>query len=335
MTIINYNHFQVDILHPLTTLHWEECKVLPEGIDDTRCVLFNDRLYVTGRLLSSGNYAKLFRSSPDLKSWTTLATPSYWFALATYLSQLVLVGGIEVATKEMTNKLWTSDNGTRWKSSLPPMPAVRSATSAVSVGDPECLVVAGGEKQDHIPSTVVEVLVNDQWTSLQSLPKRCYDIKFSSHNGILHLMGGYGQDTTFMYWCKISSIQQVAQNREGKKFQLWNRFNLPLLCSCSASFGQQLIVLGILIGLDCTKIYAHLSGKRAWVHVGNMPSELRNIFSINFHTQHLVVIGADEDSHKRRKRKVFKLSLKGEEYHDTQGLKSCRLSQHRASGCFL
>lgn len=274
-------------------------------------MLLNDKVYVSGRFLSSGNYAKLFRSSTDLKSWTTLSTPSYWFALTTYLSQLVLIGGIEVSSKQITSKLWTSDNGSKWKSSLPSMPMARSFASAVTVGDPECLVVAGGEKQDHTPSTVVEVFAKNAWSSLQSLPKRCYDLKFSCHNDVLHVMGGYGQDTSFMYWCKVQSIQQVAKTKD-KKFHLWNRFNLPLLSSCSASFGQQLIVFGILIGLDCTKIYAHQSGRRSWVHVGNMPIELRNIFSINLHKQHLVVIGVDEDSQKRRKRRVFKLSLRGE-----------------------
>lgn len=265
--------------------------------------------------MSSGNCAKIYQSSPDLNTWTTVATPTYWFALATFKSQLVLLGGMEASTDEMTRKVWAGDGGGQWDSSLPQLMSLRSAASAVNVGSPECLILAGGERKDFMPCTLVEVLAEGQWLQLEPLPKRCYDIKFSCHNGMLHLMGGHGQDSSFMYWCKVSSIQRIVKENksESRKFPLWNRSTLPLMCSSSASFGKQLIVFGVLVGLDITKVYAYENGSKIWVHVGNLPGpmEIRNLFTLNFSAQQLVVIGVDDDTQRLHKRKLFKLSLRG------------------------
>ena len=305
---------QVDILHPLTKLHWEECKMLPEGVDDIRCVMLNNRLYVSGRVMSSGQCCKIYKSSTDFKSWTAHTTPSYWFALATYNHQLVLIGGIEVATREMTNKLWTSDAGVKWKPFYPALPSMRCGAAAITLGDPEYLVVVGGERKDHLPCALVEIFKDDMWHTVDSIPRRCYDVKFSVHNEVLYLMGGSGQDNPRMYWCRVTALRRMTEKgEEMKKFMLWNRATLPLLCSCPVSFGQNLLVFGVVIGLDCTKVYAFSHQKRCWVHVGNLPSEIRNICAVNLHSESLMVIGVDEESRKQNKRKVFKLSLKGRE----------------------
>lgn len=270
-----------------------------------------------GRVLSSESYAKLFMSSADLTSWSVLATPAYCFAITTYLSQLVLVGGIEVETEEMTNKLWTSNLGNVWSLTLPPMPTPRCSASAVNIMSPECLVVAGGEKDEYLSTCIVEMFLGGQWSTLQTLPRRCYDIKFTIHSGTLFMMGGFGQDNTIVYWSRINSILSFSKDCRGKNQQsLWKRFSIPLMCSSLASFGKQLIFVGIKIGVDCTKILAHLSLSNTWAHVGDMPIELRNTFSIVLPTQELVVIGVDESTLIRQnKRRVFKVSLTGNNYY--------------------
>lgn len=277
-------------------------------------MLLDRKLYVTGRFLSSGSPDKLYQSSYDLKSWTALTTPTYWFALATYLSRLVLVGGVDSATDEMTRKLWTSADGSEWREDHPPLPAPRASASAISVGDPECLVVAGGEKWQYQQCSLVEVLSEGRWSTVQPLPKRCYDLKLSSHRGVIYVMGGYGQDHTFFYWCKVKSLVRPKQMRDEKKVQIWNRYSLPVICSSAASFGGQLVVLGIAIGLNYTKVYAHDTPTESWVHVGKMPLDLRNTFSMRLSTGQLVVIGVDDDSQRNKVRKVFKASLRGESY---------------------
>ena len=250
---------QVDILHPQADIQWTECCQLPEGIDDTRCVLFNDKLYVGGRVLSSGMYAKLFVSSTDLKSWTILTTPNYWFALTTFNDMLVLLGGVEMATEEFTNRIWGSRDGKKWEEDvLPSMQTKRISTSAITIADLECIIVAGGEKEGYIPTGVVEVFVDNEWTSVQPLPKRCYDIKFTIHYEKIYILGGYGQDSNFVYWSDVKSVIKASKEPHTKssKVSLWGKFDLPLLCSNTVSFGQQFMTMGIEMGIDSTKIHA-------------------------------------------------------------------------------
>ena len=132
-------------------MSWKESGTLPEGIDDMRCALLNDKLYVGGRHFTSGNHAKLYVTSVDLTSWEVLTTPTYWFALTTYRSQLVVAGGMMVETQEVTNQLWTSITGDSWRASLPPMPTRRTSASAITTESPECIVVAGGDRADYLP----------------------------------------------------------------------------------------------------------------------------------------------------------------------------------------
>lgn len=266
-----------------------------------------------GRVLSSGKYNKLYVSNLDLASWTILPTPSYWFSLTTFNSMLLLLGGIDTATEEFTNQVWSSKDGKKWEVGVvPAMLSKRISTSAASVANPKIIVVAGGEKEGYIPTGNVEVFVEDEWTAIQSIPKRCYDIKFNIYYGKIYLLGGYGQDSTFVYWTDVKSILNVVKEARPKtpKSAIWGKFDLPLPCSNTVSFGQQFITIGTEVGIDNTKIHARYPPKKTWVHVGNIPADLRNIYSVLVSSKEMVMIGTDNESQKKRIRRVFKASLK-------------------------
>lgn len=275
-------------------------------------MVFQDKLYVSGRVLSSGDYAKLFVSSTDLDSWAVLSTPTISFAITTYHSQLVLIGGMETSTLEITNKLWSSDTGMDWEETLPPMPTKRCSASAVNTKTPECVVVAGGDNEDYLPSVTVEILKEGKWSSTKSIPRRCYDIKFGLHNQKLYLIGGYGQDNTLIQWCNVKTLIASCGHAQvhGKPDSPWNQLDLPLPCSSLASFGEHLVAIGMLTGVDPTGILAcYLPLKEVWVRVGFMPAELRNTYSVVLSTGELVVIGVDKNSQQSGSRRVLKASL--------------------------
>lgn len=279
-------------------------------------MLLHDKIYVGGRHFSSGNNAKLYVSSTELTSWSVLTTPTYYFALTTYQSQLVLVGGIDVSSQQVTDQLLTSSNGNSWQPTLPPMPTKRVSCSAISTKSPECIVVAGGEKSDYIQSGIVEVLLEQQWSTVQPLPKKFYDIKFTLHYTKIYLMGGFGQDHNMIYWCDVKALVATCKDTREKKSKplpLWSRFGIPYKCSSLASYGQQLIAIGLIMGIDCTRILAHFPKNKTWVCVGDMPVELRNTVSLVLPEQALVVMGVDEEAQKIGKRKVFKATLGGEQ----------------------
>ena len=119
---------QIDLLHPFASLEWRECKELPVGMDDAQAVWLEDKLYMGGgytfyTLESHRHEARLYIYTPTTNMWDAMDTPVYWFAITTYHSQLVLVGGREYVSPgggPVSNKLWTLDE-IGLQETLPPM----------------------------------------------------------------------------------------------------------------------------------------------------------------------------------------------------------------------
>ena len=304
-----YCHLQVSILHPLATLDWEDCTPLPEPISDPQCVLLHDVLYV-------GGGAKLFMSNTVTKRlvWDVCHTPIKRYALTTYHSQLVLVGGMEPYTGEISNMLWTlsSDSGMNWQPSIQEMPTKRWAASAMNTGTPEYLVVAGGKGDDDSELDTVEVFTGKVWITIEPLPKPCYYLKWALHKGRYYLFSGYLQGTA-MYSCDVKLlIKSCGVNM--RPFHLWRQSQVPLEYCSIASFGQHLISIG---GID-PKFMSHKSplifalSTWSWVQVGKFPIPLDSATSIVLPTGELVVIGGDTGGLSYSPR-MFKAKLTGED----------------------
>ena len=167
-----YEHvpLQIDLFHPLGTLEWKECSPIPANLSQTHAVVFKGRLCVGARgSLSADN--RLFLSSPDLTSWTPLSVPARYYGLSVYHSRLVLLGGIEISASKPTNKVWASEDGMDWQTShIPPMGTARCSPSAVNTGTPEWLVAASGIDAKGLPLNVVEILIDQQWSTVHPLP---------------------------------------------------------------------------------------------------------------------------------------------------------------------
>ena len=210
---------------------------------------------------------ELFISSvDDLNSWTAVETPTYYSALTTYHSQLVLIGGREASSNEVTNKLWISEHDAimNWKSSvLPPMPTRRYYSSAVTTGTPESIIVAGGWGGNAYLDTV-EALVQEQWSTCQPLPKPCYAINSIIHNGKLYLMGGHPQGYAVFY-CDLVSLISSSQCEQTLATSLWNQIDACEPYSIPVSMGQH------LIAMRRNTINAFSPPTKSWIHVEDLP----------------------------------------------------------------
>ncbi len=165
------------------------------------------------------NYLTLHIST-DLHSWTTTDAPYARSSLTTYQSKFVLVGGFHPSTYERTNSLLTSTTGLDWKPSLRAMPTCRSWPSSVSGGSPEVLVVAGGMDSHGKYLNVVEVLLNDHWTTADSLPSSCYGMRSTFHEGNFYFTGGDGK-REILFICSLESIKASASNGRTRRQTIW------------------------------------------------------------------------------------------------------------------
>lgn len=273
-----------------------------------QCVVLHGKLYVGGGL-AYRNQTKLFITS-DLNSWTHTTTPASLYALTTYHSQLVLVGGIEIPANVITNKLWVRCENGKWNQSLPPMPTKRKLSSAFNTGGiPDYMVIAGGVGVDgHV--SVVEVLVEEQWSIVQSLPELRSISNFAFHNGNLCLVGGLAGKQVFCYCRLVSLLDSVSSPETGS---LWGYFDAPPMHeSTIVSFGRQLILVSgrcFSPSFSSYKIHAYSPFTQSWVQVGDMPSEIYSGATLVLPTGELVSIGGY--GYLGRTPCVYKASLKG------------------------
>ena len=286
-----------DILHPLSSLEWEERPSLPMELWDAQAVLLDGTLHVGGGVAvgSLRDDARLYSCKPGGDgSWTATDTPTYFYALTTCDSHLLLVGGREYSSDQITNKIFTMIDG-EFKELLPPMKEKRCSTSVVSSGS--VLAVAGGYGGSRLSS--VEVYTNGQWTSGQSLPDACRDMKSVFHGDKWILIGGYGQGTKV--YCV--SLQSLVSGTEQSPWETVP--DVPFRYSATAVVGGRILSIG---GEDypnpTSSIYAY---SKSWQHVGDIPTPFRSTCAIVVPSGELIVLGGKKES---RSKQVFRAFIK-------------------------
>ena len=263
-----------------------------------QAVWLGDKLYVGGGLTSGidRHTARLYIHSPATGTWSHIDTPVRYFALITYHSQLVLVGGRELVGEDedgpVTNELWTLTEYDQWRKTLPPMATKRYRASAVEFADN--ILVAGGEDYKGININIVEVYNGHHWAEAQYLPEPCYRMKSTVLNGHWYLMGGPGQGKK-VYYSSLDSLVASCRPSEKPLPSVWKRLpDVPHVLSSTAVFGNRLIAVGgVLLGHQSPSpsIHAYSPHTQSWVHVGDMPVGLISTCTAVLPTGDLMVIG--------------------------------------------
>ncbi len=211
--------------------------------------------------------------STDLHSWTTTRAPYYDSSLTTYQSKFVLVGGCLPFTGELTNSLLTSTTGLDWKPSLRAMPTCRYFPSSVSGGSPEVLVVAGGKGSRYEDLDVVEVLLNDHWTTADSLPSSCWNMRSTFHEGNFYFTGGQGE-REILFMCCLESLIASASNGRTRRQTIWRTVTTLAAIFAIVSYVSN------LIGIDRYSTISSYSNKTEdWIETtseGDRPEQKDN-----------------------------------------------------------
>ncbi len=210
--------------------------------------------------------------STDLHSWTTTRAPYEASSLTTYQSKFVLVGGRHPSTGERTNSLLTSTTGLDWKPSLRAMPTRRSWASSVSGGSPEVLVVAGGRVSLGEYLDVVEVLLNDHWTTADSLPSSCWDMRSTFHEGNFYFTGG-GDKEKILFICSLESLTASASNGSTRRQTIWRTVTTLTAIFAIVSYVSN------LIGISYSTISSYSNKTEEWIETtseGDGPEQKYN-----------------------------------------------------------
>ena len=240
--IINYYvdlyNIQVDILHPLASVEWQECRKVPVCIGRAQAVWLKDKVYLGGGTVSGSkrDEARLYVYTPATDTWDVLDTPVYHFSLTTYHSQLVLVGGWEY-------------------------------TSGLVIGIDNPLV-----------NNKVYVYNGCQWETAQHPPQLLYFVTSTIFNGRWYLTGGINSELsllqeTCMYSASLDSLIascQFTAKETSQPRSVWKKIRSIPIGFCHPSvFGNMLTAVG---GLNSTTTSLCVySSTQSWVHVGEAP----------------------------------------------------------------
>jgi len=127
------------------------------------------------------------------------------------------------------------------------MPTRRNGASAVSTQDH--LIVSGGFNKGGYLNTV-EVFDGQQWVTADPLPKSCWYMKSTSHDGHYYLMGGNGQGTSVFYTSLQPLVDKATQHppispTNTDQPSVWKTFpKTPHEWSSTTIFGGALVAVG-------------------------------------------------------------------------------------------
>ena len=210
----------------------------------THCAALQDRVAV---LTDAGGPDVVYISSTDLFSWTNTELPYRHMSLTIYQSKFVAVGGRmgDLSTDEATNTILTSTTGRQWEPSVPPMPTKRYVTSSVSTTSPEVLVVAGGKVSDYEMLNIVEVLMKEQWITINPLPAPAGYMVSTVHEGNLYFMTRRDIPNTITTCSCASLISSCTDSSHTSSTDspLWSQFQVPGERQPIVSSSSQLVII--------------------------------------------------------------------------------------------
>ena len=283
---------------------------MPLGMSDAQAVLLGNKVYVGGGACDSD----LFPESPASlliydftdDSWDLLETPTDGYALTSYSSQLILVGGRDPTTGKISNQLWVMDEQQYWTQPLPPMTTKCSRASAVSVD--HHLIVAGGLDDELDQLDVVQVYDGHQWKRVQPLPKAGYFMKSTLLDGIWYLTGGDEQENE-IFCASVYSLIATNSSKRVRQISVWNELpNVPLKWSTPVVIGKQLATVGGYTYSSAIHVYSHSTN--SWVHVEDLPVACYSTCTVVLPTGELLVIGGETESETLSE--AFRARIEGE-----------------------
>ncbi len=247
-------------------------------------VYLNGTLYVGG-----GTTAALYSFKPGVDStWTVTDTPTYWCTLVVHDSELLLVGGCEYSTGEVTNKVFTMRDG-QFVEALLPMNESRRSPSAASSGS--ALIVAGGLGISEDLSSV-EVLKDGQWTIAPSLPSAGHAMKSALHGDQWYLITVQGQ-----VFC--ASLQSLISGADKSPWETLP--DAPNQLSAAAFFGGHLLSIGGGFPNPSTNIHAFSTFTQSWGHAADLALLLHVPIAVVLSIKQLTVINVARVHHGKLK----------------------------------
>ena len=206
--------------------------------DPKCCAVLKDTLCIVSRKARFGD--TLHFCSTRLWEWNTISTQYEFSSLTTYKSKFLSIGGYNRENRTISTEVRVLNEQVKYQStSIPQMQFERYRVSSVSIkiSESEYLVVAGGQDLNRNPSYAVEVLVENQWITVDSLPLQCTSMQCTFHEGYVYFLG-----SDAILYCKCDMLySRIMENNLVHIEQLWNFFKPDHAPITLVSYGNRLL----------------------------------------------------------------------------------------------
>ena len=239
--------------------------------------------------------ARLYIYALATDTWGTLDTPVYNFALTTYCSKLVLVGGREYVGEKVegrpSNKLWTLNVDGEWEETLPPMET--ACIDAYAVSHRGHLLI-----MDH-DCNEVHVYNNRHWSKAQYLPEKLKRVKSIVFKGDLYVINDERFESGKVYYTSLDSL--IASSQSSETSQTSTCLNRV----CPAMLGERIVVFGD------NDIHAYSPLKQSWVEVAEKSKffTYASINVMNLSSNELIVFSGHYVSKVTLNSKLYNMSI--------------------------
>ena len=247
-------------------------------------VVFKEKMYIGGGFASSDRERQtVMVYDPKLDSYDTLPPYTYkYFSMAVVNNQLVLVGGVDVRTDKVTNKLgvW-NEQSKRWTQPLPPITTACNSPS-VATHNNRWLVVIGGYNTDHLSRVeILDTTESRQWYHAASLPQSLSHALPVTIGNMCYLLHGYtkrlGPSKKVFSVCLDDLISQTVSQPASASApptpSPWQSLpDTPLTVSTALAFNGALLAVGGGYGSTATCIYHYQPSSRSWIKAGELPT---------------------------------------------------------------
>ena len=259
-------------------LRWKQHDCLPFAVGFLHSVVAQGRVYVGGGAADKYEDEGTVMMYEQGAGWRRLPRYQYRrFAMAVLQDQLIVVGGIQLFTNEVTNQIAVWDSR-QWTHPYPPMPTPRRSPAVVTYI--KWLVVAGGFDCDFL--SAVEIMdPNKQWFIATPLPVRCRSMTSAIVGEECYFMGGFtdqsviGHPNKQVFHVSISAITSQAASQSAITPVQWHTLpDTPFECSAALALRGSLLAVGgrHSLGNPSSVIHLYQPGSGQWVKVGDLPT---------------------------------------------------------------
>ena len=241
-------------------------------------------MYIGGGIASSDMERQTVTVyDPRQDSYDTL--PLYtckWFSMAVVNNHLVLVGGIDVQTNKVTNKLgaW-NEQSNRWTHPLPPMTTACTSPSVATHNNRWLVVIGGYDGKNSLSRVeILDTTESRQWYNAVSLLQPCSHALLATIGNMCYLLGGYtrgGVPSKKVFGVCLDDLisQAISQPANGSAPPTpspWQSLpDTPLILSTTLAFKGALLAVGGGYG-GSIAIYHYQPSSRSWIKAGKLPS---------------------------------------------------------------